>query len=81
MRTWKTLKLRILVDTLAPIESDGPEDNDEWNLFKQYLPDNSEEEKLHDRTHLSKMLRAWHISKVRGTHEIESRWRPEQSEH
>src|ERR1700742_4763249 len=40
----KTLKLRILVDTLAPIESDGPEDNDEWTLFKQYLHDNSEEE-------------------------------------
>lgn len=46
-----------LITTLAPNESDGPDDKSEWNLFNEYL-----DSSLHmlDNPHdLSSMLRHW----------------------
>lgn len=53
----------LLLKTLAPFESDGPEDTDEWNLFKKYLPDD-DENNLHDRHSLSHMLGMWEADQV-----------------
>ncbi|RFU72659.1 hypothetical protein TARUN_9603 [Trichoderma arundinaceum] len=50
----------LLCHSLAPIESDGAEDDDEWNLFENYVPLNFENEKDLDETHsLSLMLGMW----------------------
>lgn len=49
-----------LAHNLAPIESDGDGDQEEWNLFEQYLPltfDDSED--LNEPHSLSSMLCAW----------------------
>jgi hypothetical protein len=52
----------LLSHTLAPFESDGPEDNQEWNLFDSYLSTN--EENLHERHNLSNMLQRWQNDQV-----------------
>jgi hypothetical protein len=51
--------------TLAPNESDGVDDQEEWNLFEQYLAmtfDNVED--LNDPHSLSDMLAQWEMDKV-----------------
>lgn len=54
-----------LAHSLAPIESDGAEDQEEWNLFKQYLPLQFEDlEDLNDRHSLSDMLGLWKVESV-----------------
>lgn len=51
---------------LAPIESDGVEDQEEWNLFEHYLPMTFDDlEGLNDRHSLSDMLSLWKTDKVR----------------
>jgi hypothetical protein len=55
-----------LATTLAPIESDGVDDQEEWNLFDEYLPmdfDDVEDLNVHDS--LSTMLTIWGTDKVR----------------
>jgi hypothetical protein len=52
--------------SLAPIESDGAEDQQEWNLFEQYLPLTFDDlEDLNDRHSLSDMLDLWKHDTVR----------------
>jgi hypothetical protein len=46
-----------LLTTLAPWESDGPEDTEEWNLFNTFL--SKEKKSWHDPHDVSKMLRKW----------------------
>lgn len=54
-----------LAGDLAPIESDGTDDRDEWNLFEQYLPkDFDKVEDLNDPHSLSDMLELWKCDKV-----------------
>lgn len=58
----------------APIESDGPEDQQEWNLFEQYIPfalktpwdlEALKDHKDLDQTHsLSRMLAHWSRDKA-----------------
>lgn len=48
----------LLSHSLAPVESDGPGDTQEWNLFNSYL--NCNEESLYERHNLSNMLQRWH---------------------
>lgn len=48
-----------LAYALAPVESDGPEDTEEWNLFERYLPADDGVESLDDRHSLSDILRFW----------------------
>jgi hypothetical protein len=51
---------------LAPIESDGAEDQQEWSLFKQYLPLTFDSlEDLKERHSLSDMLNRWRFDVVR----------------
>ena len=52
----------LLSDTLAPFESDGQDDKEEWNLFETYL--NDDKASLEDRHDLSNMLLAWKVDKV-----------------
>ena len=47
----------LLLQTLAPFESDGPGDTQEWNLFDSYL--NANDENLYERHDLSNMLQRW----------------------
>ncbi|KAL0943834.1 uncharacterized protein CTRU02_201721 [Colletotrichum truncatum] len=49
---------RNLLTILAPNESDGPEDNDVWNLFEQYLY-TRKPGSLDNRHDLSDMIDAW----------------------
>ncbi|XTI85849.1 hypothetical protein V2W45_1377750 [Cenococcum geophilum] len=50
--------------SLAPIESDGVEDQEEWNLFEHYLPMTFDDlEGLNDRHSLSDMLSLWKADK------------------
>ena len=50
---------------LAPIESDGPGDNDEWDLFENYLPlEFSHDADLDERHSLSEMLDYWDMDCV-----------------
>lgn len=52
-----------LLSSLAPYESDGPDDTEEWNLFDQYLDRTAETlDNPHD---LSQMLLRWEIDVVR----------------
>jgi hypothetical protein len=44
---------------LAPIESAGEGDTQEWNLFDEFIDDEENEEGLLDRHSLSKMLDLW----------------------
>jgi hypothetical protein len=56
-----------LSEKLAPIESDGIEDHEEWNLFHEYLPSKFEDlDDLKEPHSLSKMLSHWERDKVRG---------------
>lgn len=48
-----------LTYTLAPVESDGLGDTEEWNLFERYLPAEDDVESLNDRHSLSDILRFW----------------------
>jgi hypothetical protein len=50
--------------TLAPIESAGEGDTQEWNLFDEFIDDEENEEGLLDRHSLSKMLGLWAFHKV-----------------
>ncbi|KAF8859944.1 hypothetical protein BDZ45DRAFT_688807 [Acephala macrosclerotiorum] len=55
-----TFEYMLLTSTLAPFESDGMEDEEEWNLFEEFLTvsgDRSED--LEDRHSLSDMLEDW----------------------
>jgi hypothetical protein len=47
-----------LSTTLAPNESDGPDDSEVWNLFENYLTAR-DPASLNDRHDLSKMLTSW----------------------
>jgi len=38
----------LLMYALAPVESDGPGDIEEWNLFERYLPADDDVENLND---------------------------------
>jgi hypothetical protein len=60
--------VRVLSGILAPIESDGPGDKDEWDLFKAYLPlAFKKAEDLQDPHSLSTMLNHWRADRV-GSH-------------
>jgi hypothetical protein len=51
--------------SLAPIESDGPDDKEEWNLFEKYLAITLDDlEVLKERHSLSDMLGEWHLDQV-----------------
>lgn len=54
----------LLCHTLAPIESAGEGDTQEWNLFDEFIHDEENEEGLLDRHSLSKMLDRWAFHKV-----------------
>jgi len=47
----------LLYKELAPCESDGPGDAQEWNLFDLYLNVDDNEESLYDRPNPSDMFR------------------------
>ena len=49
----------LLSHQLAPYESDGPGDAQEWNLFDSYMNVGDDEESLYDRGSLSEMLQHW----------------------
>ncbi|RKF81185.1 hypothetical protein GcM1_185007 [Golovinomyces cichoracearum] len=50
----------LLLKSLAPWESDGPNDKDEWNLFNTFLgPDESNKTFTYDRVKLSVVLDKW----------------------
>jgi len=53
----------ILLRDLAPHESDGPDDSQEWNLFDSYL--NGGEDSLNNPHDLSDMLNNWENDVVR----------------
>jgi hypothetical protein len=55
-----TFEFLLLSGTLAPIESDGPEDAEEWNLFEEYsvVADDCPED-LNNRHSLSETLEDW----------------------
>lgn len=55
----------LLTGWLAPIESDGPGDAQEWNLFDEYLGVNDNVESLNERHSLSGMLHRWKYDSVR----------------
>lgn len=55
----------MVASEMSPIESDGPEDKEKWNLFDEFLPlpfKNVEELNVTDN--LSSMLRRWRLAKV-----------------
>jgi hypothetical protein len=55
-----TFEFDLLSGTLAPIESDGPEDEDEWDLFEQFLAvADDENDELKIQHSLSKTLGDW----------------------
>lgn len=49
----------LLSTELAPFESDGPGDTQEWNLFDSYLNVDGSEESSNDRHNLSDVLAHW----------------------
>lgn len=54
---------------LAPIESSGVDDQEEWNLFEQYLSMTFDElEDLNEPHSLSTMLSHWSMDQVSSTH-------------
>ena len=56
----ETFERRLLSSTLAPNESDGPEDIEEWNLFDEYLVvRDDEQESLKNRYTLGMTLFLW----------------------
>jgi hypothetical protein len=54
----------LLLHTLQPFESDGPEDTEEWNLFDSYLNAQDDEESLKERHNLSSILQRWEYDVV-----------------
>ncbi|KFZ16086.1 hypothetical protein V501_02401 [Pseudogymnoascus sp. VKM F-4519 (FW-2642)] len=53
-------QLRLLRSRLAPNESDGPDDTEEWNLFDEYLaPRDDDQKSLEDRHTLGATLFLW----------------------
>jgi hypothetical protein len=53
---------------LAPIESDGPDDDDEWNLFHQYLVEDPSNPVYLNQPHLlSLALNSWKFDRVSRT--------------
>ncbi|KFY71082.1 hypothetical protein V499_08734 [Pseudogymnoascus sp. VKM F-103] len=67
-------ELRLLSSTLAPNESDGPEDTDEWNLFDEYLVARDDDQKSLDNRHtLGMTLFLWrdHVDKKRIEEELD----------
>jgi len=54
--------MHIRAVVLAPNESDGPEDDDPWNLFDAFLV--KTRESLHDRHDLSKLIQKWETHRV-----------------
>lgn len=52
-----------LITSLAPNESDGPEDSGPWNLFEEYLTAR-DPESLNNRHDLSAMLAKWRAHTV-----------------
>jgi hypothetical protein len=60
-----TFEFVLLSGTLAPIESDGPEDEDEWDLFEQFLAvADDENDELKIKHSLSKTLGDWRTAVV-----------------
>ncbi len=55
---------RFMLPQLAPVETGGFGDLNEWRLFREYLPDSSEEHFLDDRHHLSQVLEDWAAAQV-----------------
>ncbi|KFZ07678.1 hypothetical protein V502_09824 [Pseudogymnoascus sp. VKM F-4520 (FW-2644)] len=56
----ETFERRLLSSTLAPNESDGPEDIEEWNLFDEYLVvRDDDQESLKNRHTLGMTLFLW----------------------
>ena len=60
-----THEYRLLSESLAPFESDGPDDTQEWNLFESYLNAHDAKESLYERHNLSNMLNRWKHDVVR----------------
>jgi hypothetical protein len=54
----------LLLYTLPPFESDGPDDAQDWNLFDTYLDRNDGKEGLYERHSLSKLLQRWQHAMV-----------------
>ena len=57
-------EIYILSAHLAPNQSDGPNDNEVWNIFDRYLSTQNHES-LNDRHDLSKILAKWKYDCVR----------------
>ena len=53
-----------MLPSLAPVETDGIGDFEAWRLFERYLPDDSEQQLLDKRHHLSEVLQKWEADKV-----------------
>ncbi|RYP54679.1 hypothetical protein DL768_000615 [Monosporascus sp. mg162] len=49
---------------LAPIKSDGPEEEDEWDLFDEYFRTEYPQNIEYQANRLGEMLRSWHHDKV-----------------
>lgn len=55
----------LLSTTLAPNETDGPEDTEEWNLFEECLVVRDDDQKyLNNRHSLSQTLTLWRLCVV-----------------
>ncbi|CAH0025066.1 unnamed protein product [Clonostachys rhizophaga] len=55
-------EFRELQTTLAPVESDGPEDDNEWNLFDRFMKIQENGDKCEEgKTTLGTMLRSWRV--------------------
>jgi len=55
----------LLSKDLAPIESDGVDDKEEWNLFERYLTHTFDDlEDLNEPHSLSRMLSHWKVDQV-----------------
>ena len=49
----------VLIETVAPVKINGPEDTQEWNLFDSYLNAKYDEESLHERHNLISASQRW----------------------
>lgn len=59
-----------LCHTLAPIESDGPEDDNEWNLIEEYVPLEFDSlDDLNETESLSLMLKTWRFDRIMASQE------------
>lgn len=58
-------EFRKLQTTLAPVESDGPEDDDEWKFFDMFMTIQEDDEKYEEgKTTLGSMLKSWRVCSV-----------------